>query len=394
MNIVTRKTVTLYAIMMTIMASAAKPISPATSDSIAVDTTASVKKSNIINRIVDYFKNSNKPARHEGFDFSFLGGPHYSSESKFGIGVVAAGQYYAAPMTDTITRESNLSLSGDITTGNFYQLCVTGNHFSRGNKWRLDYDATFYSFKRKFWGVGFDAAKRFGDYTSFTELYIHGRLDAYYNIGHHIYAGPSAHYNLFKATKVKEPALWGDQRFTTSTVGVGVKLLYDTRDNLTATQRGYMISLSQTVSPRFLGNHYAFSTSKFEVKGFWPAWKGCIIATQARMEMNYGDVPWGMLAQFGGSYHMRGYYEGRFRDKNEWDVTLEFRQHVWRRNGMVLWGGLGSVFDRFSDIQMRKLLPCGGIGYRWEFKKFTNIRLDFGIGRGETGFIFSINEAF
>ena len=42
-----------------------------------------------------------------------------------------------------------------------------------------------------------------------------------------------------------------------------------------------------------------------------------------------------------------------------------------------------------------RLLPNAGIGYRWEFKKDVNVRLDYGFGKGgQSGFIFNINEAF
>ena len=91
---------------------------------------------------------------------------------------------------------------------------------------------------------------------------------------------------------------------------------------------------------------------------------------------------------------MRGYYEGRFRDKGEMDITFELRQQVYRRNGLAVWAGAGTVFPRFSAMRFRHILPNAGIGYRWEFKSRTNVRVDFGVGRGETAFIFSINEAF
>lgn len=91
---------------------------------------------------------------------------------------------------------------------------------------------------------------------------------------------------------------------------------------------------------------------------------------------------------------MRGYYEGRYRDKSEIDACIELRQHIWHRNGVVVWGGAGSIFPKFSAIRSRHILPNYGIGYRWEFKKFINVRLDLGFGRKQTGFIFSINEAF
>ena len=39
------------------------------------------------------------------------------------------------------------------------------------------------------------------------------------------------------------------------------------------------------------------------------------------------------MATLGSSYSMRGYYEGRYRDKCAMDAQIELRQHVWKRNG-------------------------------------------------------------
>ena len=118
------------------------------------------------------------------------------------------------------------------------------------------------------------------------------------------------------------------------------------------------------------------------------------MAYNLHARLTYGNTPWGLLSTLGGTSVMRGYFEGRYRDKSEIDVCIELRQHVWRRNGVVLWVGGATVFPKFSEISARKLLPNYGIGYRWEFKKRVNVRLDLGFGRHQTGFIFSINEAF
>lgn len=91
---------------------------------------------------------------------------------------------------------------------------------------------------------------------------------------------------------------------------------------------------------------------------------------------------------------MRGYYEGRYRDKCEYDVTMELRQNIWGRVGAVAWAGVGSVAPKIDRFTSKHILTNFGIGYRWEFKKNCNVRLDFGIGRGESSFIFNINEAF
>ena len=125
------------------------------------------------------------------------------------------------------------------------------------------------------------------------------------------------------------------------------------------------------------------------------AWQGGIIAAETRGTFNSGDTPWALMAMTGGSYSMRGYYDGRYRDKNKIETQIELRQHVWRRNGITVWGGAATVFDRFHAIRSDRLLPNYGVGYRWEFKKDVNVRLDYGFGKhGQSGFLFNINEAF
>jgi len=61
---------------------------------------------------------------------------------------------------------------------------------------------------------------------------------------------------------------------------------------------------------------------------------------------------------------------------------------------MAVWAGLANVFKDFDHIAMRHTLPNAGIGYRWEFKKGINVRIDYGFTRNGGGFIFNVNEAF
>lgn len=362
-------------------------------DSMAVAADSVRGKRNFITRVIDYFKESNKKKEYKRFDFSIIGGPHYSSDTRLGIGLVAAGFYRHSP-TDTITTPSNVSLYGDVSTVGFYMIGIRGNHIFPNDTHRIDYNLYFYSFPRKFWGIGFDRGLDMANESKFNEIFIRASFNYLYRLAPHFYAGPGAQFTYAHAAKMRRPELWNGQRFHTATNAVGFKLSYDTRDNLTATQHGFLASLEQRFAPRFLGNDYAFSFTDLRFCYFRNLWKGSVLATQLKGTFNYGNVPWAMMATFGGSNSMRGYYEGRFRDKCSMDLTVELRQHIWRRNGLVLWAGCGTIFPKFSEIQFRRILPNGGIGYRWEFKQRTNVRLDFGMGRGETAFIFSINEAF
>ena len=101
-----------------------------------------------------------------------------------------------------------------------------------------------------------------------------------------------------------------------------------------------------------------------------------------------------MVALLGGSYQMRGYYEGQYRDNDLIQTQVELRQHIYNRHGIALWGGAGNVLPKFKYFKWKETLPTYGIGYRWEFKKRVNVRLDYGFGKGQSAFYFNIDEAF
>ncbi|WP_289859314.1 BamA/TamA family outer membrane protein [uncultured Muribaculum sp.] len=358
------------------------------------DSVKNVKKPSVIQRVLDYFARSNEEKPHKRFDFSILGGPHYSSDVKLGLGLVAAGLYRTAP-GDTVTPVSNVSLYGDVATSGFAMVGIRGNHIFRNDRRRIDYDLYFSSFPTKFWGIGYDNGVKGSNETDYKELTVDFTANFTWQVLPNLYVGPSAQVSYVDARNVENPLMWQGGPLRTTTIGLGGVLRYDTRDNLTATTRGWMLQAEQRFCPRFLGNgNNAFSFTRLTASTYVPVWRGCTLALQARAVYNYGNVPWSMMSTFGGNSTMRGYYKGRYRDKAEADLTVEFRQHLWHRIGMVVWGGVATVAPSPGSMRLSRLLPNCGIGYRWEFKRLTNIRVDYGIGRGCSSFIFSINEAF
>lgn len=364
-----------------------------TPDAEASQPSDSTARKSIFSKMIGYFDDTNKPKTNKRFDISFIGGPHFSSDTKLGLGLMAAGTY-RHDRADTLVNPSNVSLYGDVSTVGFYLIGVKGTHIFPRDRYRLNYNLYFYSFPTNFWGIGYDMGKNSANKTSFKQFYFKGSVSALARIGGHMFVGPAMEFDRIEARKVENPALWMGQKLSTTTVGAGIELQFDSRDSRTEPHSGWFVSLEQKFCPSWLGNTYAFSFTSIRASHYRKVWKGGVIAGLVSGRFTYGDVPWGMLSTFGGSGTMRGYYEGRYRDKCGIDATVELRQHVWRRNGVAMWAGAATVTPRLSDLSWRKVLPCFGVGYRWEFKQRTNIRLDFGVGRGETAFIFNINEAF
>lgn len=352
-----------------------------------------VKKRGAFQRILDYFNDANKE-KNKRFDFSIIGGPHYSTDTKFGIGLVAAGLYRSDPR-DSLSAPSNVSLFGDVSTVGFYMLGIRGTHKFPRDTHRLDYTMYFYSFPCYIWGLGYDQGNIDNNKSKMKRWQAKAKASWLMRAADGLFLGPTLAIDYVYGHEFARPEVIEGQHTSTFDFGVGLTAMYDTRDNLTAPKRGMFVSLQQLVLPKFLGNKNLTATTDFRIDGYIPVWRGGTLAADLRSQFNFGTTEWSMLAQLGDSYSMRGYYQGRYRDNHKVEAQVELRQHIWRRNGIAVWAGAGTVFPKFSEFKMSHVLPNFGIGYRWEFKKNVNVRLDYGIGKkGQSGFIFNINEAF
>ena len=371
---------------------------PSVTDSISsaekVDTMALYAGKSWVNRILDYFNDSNKNKKHKRFDFSVIGGPHYASDTKFGLGLVAAGLYRTDP-NDSILPPSNVSLYGDVSSVGFYMLGVRGNHIAPKGRYRIDYHLYFYSFPSDFWGIGYEMGDSDANKSDMKRWQAQAEVSFLFRVADNFYIGPMASYDYVIGKHIERPELLQGMDQHTWNVGAGVSLVYDNRDNLTNPHRGIYLNINQMFRPGFMGNDYAFSTTAFRFDVYQRLGKGTILAEDIGANLNFGNPSWGMMAELGGTHSMRGYYEGRYRDKHSLEATVELRQHVWKRNGIVVWVGAGTIFPKFSALRSKQILPNAGVGYRWEFKKNVNVRLDYGFGKsGQSGFLFNINEAF
>lgn len=353
------------------------------------------KSRNIIKRIINYFDEANKPKPEKKLDFSFIGGPAYTNDTKLSIGLLGAALYKSIPF-DSLTPQSNASLYSQFSITGFWLIGIKGNHIGPRDSYRIDYKVYFESFPNHFWGIGYQQASNDDNETKFLQLNSSLEAAITWQLARNLFIGPAVRFNYSKATDIHDDnfALWNGESLRTTNYGLGFNISYDSRDFITNAYSGVFLSFEQRFYPRFMKNSYCFSSSEFKVNYYHRLWKGGVVAAQAHALLTYGNTPWGMLAKLGGSHSMRGYYEGRYRDKCAADVSLELRQHIYGRSSAVFFVGAGSVFPDFKSLDKTKILPNYGLGYRWEFKKRVNVRLDIGFGKGERGFVFNINEAF
>lgn len=357
------------------------------------DTLSSGKRKGLLASVIEYFDKSNKRELGKRPNFTPLGGPHYSSEKGLGLGLVIAGDYSTCPSDSTLPA-SNVSIVGDIATKGYFSTGIRGVHVYPSHERRINYNLKFQSFSTYFWGMGYEWGNNKHNKTKYKLFDLTLSADYEWNIANGLFLGPAIEVSYTNAHDIEDYRPWQGQKTHYMTAAAGGRLQYDLRDNLTYPHRGMLLELTQLFAPRFFGNSsHAFMSTDVAFNFYTPVWKDGILATRFHSEWTVGRTPWSKLAFLGGD-SMRAYYEGRYRDKCASDITVELRQKIYRRSGIAVWCGVGTVYHNFSDIRFKRLLPEAGIGYRWEFKKNSNVRMDIAVGKHSTGFLFGLNEAF
>ena len=350
----------------------------------------------IFKKIVNYFRDSNKQKPNKKIDFGFIPGPNYSATTGLGLGLLGTATY-SADHTDPTLPRSNASVYSNMTTAGFFVVGLRGNHIFPHESFQLDYKVNLSTFSTSYWGMGYANADNDDNETDYRRNRINAMARFMVKLAPNTYIGPFVNYRVTQASDVNEDFsyLWQGQDKTIHTYTAGLSFTYDSRDFMLNASKGVFVQIDQTFTPRCFGNgKYNFSTTEATFATYGKLWKGAILAGELHGQFNYGHIPWSQLATVGSNDRMRGYYEGRYNDKNVIEGQVELRQHIKGRNGVVAWVALANAFPNFKNIAWRYTLPNAGVGYRWEFKKRINIRVDYGFTRNGGGFIFNINEAF
>lgn len=377
------------------------PLQPAAAETHDADTlhfAAKVRKP-FFRRVIDYFGESSRDKTFEKkIDITFIGGISYSQTTSLGLALMAAGQY-RLDRTDSITQPSNISLYGNVSLTGFYAVGISGNTFFP-HRGRMNYEVQFSSQPTDFWGIGYDMGRDNANKTDFSRKKVMVSAQYLYPVLKNTFVGASLDFNftrgLFNFTDSAEQLryLRGERHSYTAT-GLGLLAQYDSRDYITGPSRGLYLSIQGKVFPKVLGScDNTLLSAVVQADYYHSLWRDATLAVDLYGEFHNRMTPWTLLARLGGSYRMRGYYEGRYMDNNLVTATLEIRQRIWRRIGCVVWGGAGNVFGSFGAFEWRQTLPNYGFGLRWELKHRVNVRVDYGFGRKTSGLVLNINEAF
>ncbi|VEB03445.1 outer membrane protein/protective antigen OMA87 [Klebsiella pneumoniae] len=176
--------------------------------------------------------------------------------------------------------------------------------------------------------------------------------------------------------------------------GASFDINWDDRDFVPNPRRGQYANLRYTHYAPGLGSDTRFEEFQLHYSHYHALSEKSVLAWEADGAFTQGEVPWSMMPLLGSDERMRGYYQGRYRDKKrrQRSAGISPAAHLAARDCRL--GRSGNHGPSLSSLNNGRWLPSAGVGYRFEFKPRVNVRLDYGIGNGSSGFYFQVGEAF
>ena len=287
---------------------------------------------------------------------------------------------------------TSYTLNGQLVTLFRYNL------FLKDGSYNLRGELGYYRFSYEFWGVGNNAVD--SNEETFKVNYPRFKVELFKRFNSNWYAGLTYGFDGYDIVEVLEGGILdrgevrGSTGGTVSNLGFGI--IYDNRDNVFACHKGHYIELAALHNSPSFGSDFSFSRLTLDARTFITSPKERTLALNAYAQFHSGEPPFNELAFLGGSRRGRGYYPGRFRDKNLLLVQAEYRFPLFWYLGMTTFGSYGGVAPQISDFSLSDFRYNLGLGLRFAVNSNDriNIRIDYAIGKETSGFYFTVGEAF
>jgi outer membrane protein assembly factor BamA len=321
-----------------------------------------------------------------------------SIETSWAFGAVVTSTFNLRSPRDSFTRTSNLQALALYSIEHQFVAAINGTIYFPGEKYIFNQQFSYSYYPDNFWGLGKNTPNSNKEPYDYKQFYIY--LHPQRHLGRSYFLGIL--YELQNVWDVNyEPGGLFDKesivgRYGYIVSGLGMSITYDTRNNAFSPNHGAMLQFYFNHFDPWFGSDYRYTNYVLDLRKFFGLGSGQVLALQAYGYFNTGTVPFRSLASFGGAYHMRGYYQGRFRDNDQGLLQAEYRLPVYWRFGLVGFGGVGNVASDLGNFDFTHVKYSFGAGIRFALNKSErlNLRLDYGVGHGSSGFYFQLGEAF
>jgi len=324
-------------------------------------------------------------------------------------GVEAGGSGLLSFYTDTAkvsaTRVSNVFAYATITTKGQNRFSISSNYWTPNNTWHFYGAISYINFPSNFYGIGNDTRKADADLVDEKRFKVN--FSAEKLLAKNLYAGVvfggfSYSYKNTNVTGIFSTDPQVEDRSGGASIFAGPTLIFDNRDNNTYTTKGFVITSYYNLMHGILSNNnYKGGLFNIEYSQFFLLAKKLVLGLDIQEQsLTGGSSPFYLLPALGSDEMMRGYYSGRYRDRNFIAGQTELRYRLSDRIGIVGFMGTGEVAHNSFSINTLKPNYGGGVRYFFDTEKGLSIRADYGIGEkapGESrqsGFYVGLGQAF
>lgn len=308
--------------------------------------------------------------------YGALGGLHFHvGDAERASSAFLSGVY-------TLEKQGSIDLAGDLTVPNgaFVNGRVRAVHFPD-----------------RFFGIGPDS--RESDEEPFTRRSVEGFLSAEVPVrGSPLRVGPRLELRAEEILDVEPGRALASGEVEGSTgftgVGVGAGLSRDTRDTAFWPSRGSLVMAWWVLYPPALSRNDGFGRGLAEGRRFVPLGHGRTLGLAGILEWAHGSPPFTVLPRLGSTRFLRGYREGRFRDRLGWSGQAELRTPLVGPLSGTVFAALGNVAPRASALDDVPKV-AGGVGLRWRLTgQGANVRVDLAASEAGPSIYVLVLEAF
>lgn len=271
--------------------------------------------------------------------------------------------------------------------------------FVKDEKYKIYGELGYYKFSYEYYGNGNEAPA--SNREIFNVNFPRVRLNVLYGLNKKWFVGLRYWLDDFDVVKTLEGGLLDtDETITGRQGGLlsggGVVVNYDTRDHLFTPRSGMLTELVLFANQKAFGSDFNFQKLYLDVNYFIPVANTHTLGLQVYTELTAGNPPFNQLSQLGGNKRLRGFYEGRFRDKNYLMTQVEYRLPLFWRFGATAFAGTGRVAPEAATLFTSGWHYTYGAGLRimLDTKARINLRLDIAFGPDTNGFYLTFGEAF
>ena len=344
------------------------------------------------------------PADSNAFHSKIVLAPiaYYEPQTNFGFGV-GSKLLFKFKRAQEQTRTSNLPAAISYTLNGQFFFESSYTVFFPEEKYLLRGNLDFSNFPQGYYGIGNGTTEDDRTDIAFKQFLFEPLLLR--KVYDKLFLGGGIRYNRIFDTVLEEdtellPGGFNLQDSLGSTsAGLEFAATWDSRDNVLNAQRGLLVEFTQGFYGTSFGGTNSFELTKLDVRRYQRLSDRSTLAYNAFGRHTWNDAPAQELSTLGGPTLLRGFQEGRFRDRVAFFSQLEYRYQGRGRLGFVAFAGAGQVADRVNDFTIGDFRYSVGGGLRIMIvpSERLNLRFDYAAGLGpsaDRNFYLGIAEAF